>query len=102
MGCVICFGGSCATGCAICGTAGAGGTETVAACASAAASIEGGICDGGRGGLLLPPRRGKPTIGSPFQSFHVSVARGDFGGLPVNSTSNTARFTSLPVLAVAM
>lgn len=37
--------------------------------------------------------------GSPFQSFHDSVAIGGLGGLPVNSTSNTARFTSLPIFA---
>jgi hypothetical protein len=48
---------------------------------------------------MLAALRGKSTIGSPFQSFHVRVTTGKTGGLPVNATSNIARLISFPGLA---
>ena len=99
-----CGGAACGGGAVIWGTgAGAGAIRTAAPPASPCGSIDGGAFEGGLGGLLCaPPRRGYARTGSPFQSFQVSVAMGGRGGLLVNSTSNTARLTSLPVLAVAM
>ncbi len=62
---------------------------------------KGGVSEepGGFGAIEAPPRRGYPATGSPFQSFHVSVASGGAGGLPVNSASKTARLTSFPIFA---
>src|SRR5579859_71257 len=80
--------GATATGAGAGATAtGAGATGTATTTGAAGA---GGMTEMGFG------RRGNWMRGAPRQSFHVSVARGGTGGLPVNVTSKTPRFTSLP------
>jgi len=45
---------------------------------------------------------GNATTASPFQSFHVSVAKGGFDGRPVKRVVKMARLTSLPSPAAAI